>query len=69
MSKGTDRRTVRVAPELWERAGRVAASNDETLSDVIRRALERYAPATKSLSQLSIDAHTRQLREPGAHNE
>lgn len=42
MSKGTDRRTVRVAPELWERAGRVAAFKGETLSDVIRRALEQY---------------------------
>jgi predicted HicB family RNase H-like nuclease len=43
MSKGTGRRTVRIAPELWERAGRVALSNGETLSDVIRRALEEYA--------------------------
>jgi len=46
VSKGTDRRTVRVAPELWERAGRVAMSNGETLSDVIRRALEEYSRTT-----------------------
>lgn len=43
MSKGTDRRTVRIAPALWEAAGRVAASKGETLSDVLRRALEDYA--------------------------
>lgn len=49
MSKGTDRRTVRIAPELWERAGRVAASNGETLSDVIRRALETYAAESVGL--------------------
>ena len=47
MSRGTDRRTVRIAPELWERAGRVAVSNDETLSDVIRRALTEYAQTAK----------------------
>ena len=43
MSKGTDRRTVRVAQDLWDEAGRVAASNGETISEVIRRALVKYA--------------------------
>jgi predicted transcriptional regulator len=35
-------RTVRVPDELWEAAKRVAADNDETVTDVIIRALERY---------------------------
>ena len=42
MSKGTDRRTVRVAPELWEAAQTTAAERDDTVSDVIRQALEAY---------------------------
>lgn len=50
MSKGTDRRTVRIAPELWERAGRIAVSNGENLSDVIRRALEQYEPKLSELA-------------------
>lgn len=39
----TPHRTIRVAPELWERARVVALDRGETLSDVIRRALEEYA--------------------------
>lgn len=35
-------RTLRVAPELWDRARAVAASRNESVSDVLRRALERY---------------------------
>jgi predicted transcriptional regulator len=35
-------RTVRIPDELWEAAQRKASDNDETVSDVIRRALERY---------------------------
>lgn len=35
-------RTVRVSDELWEAAKRVAADRDETVTDVIIRALERY---------------------------
>lgn len=35
-------RTVRVPDELWEAVKRVAADNDETVTDVILRALERY---------------------------
>jgi hypothetical protein len=35
-------RTVRVPDELWEAAKRVAADNDETMTDVILRALTRY---------------------------
>lgn len=39
----TERRTVRIDTELWGRAGKAAATNGETLSDVIRRALDEYA--------------------------
>jgi len=35
-------RTVRVSDELWEAVKRVAADRDETVAEVIRRALERY---------------------------
>lgn len=35
-------RTVRVADDLWHRARAVAAKREESLSDVIRAALERY---------------------------
>jgi hypothetical protein len=38
----TERRTIRVAPELWEAAQAVAARNGETVSDIIRRALIEY---------------------------
>lgn len=38
----TPRRTVRVEKELWDAAQTEAASREETVSDVIRRALERY---------------------------
>ena len=38
----TPNRTVRVPDALWEAAQRVAADRDETVTDVIIRALERY---------------------------
>jgi predicted transcriptional regulator len=38
-------RTVRVPDELWQAAQRVAADRDETVTDVILRALERYTRA------------------------
>jgi len=42
MSRGTTARNVRVADDLWRRALAVAAQRGDTLSDVIRRALEAY---------------------------
>lgn len=39
----TPNRVVRVSDRLWESARTMAASKGETLADVIRRALERYA--------------------------
>lgn len=42
MPPGTTLRNVRVAEDLWRRARAVAEQRDETLSDVIRAALERY---------------------------
>lgn len=38
----TPHRSVRVPDELWEAAKRAAADNDETVTEVILRALERY---------------------------
>lgn len=38
----TPKRGVRVPDELWEAAKRAAADNDETVTDVILRALTRY---------------------------
>lgn len=38
----TPNRTIRVPDDLWEAAQRAAADNGETVTDVIRRALERY---------------------------
>ncbi len=39
----TPRRTVRVPDDVWRAAQEKAERRGETLSDVIRRALERYA--------------------------
>jgi hypothetical protein len=38
----TPHRTIRVAPDLWGQAQVRARENGETVSDVIRRALESY---------------------------
>jgi hypothetical protein len=39
---GTPRRTIRVSDALWDAAAEKAAERGESLSDVLRRALERY---------------------------
>lgn len=39
---GTPKRTIRVPNELWDAASAKAAERGEHLSDVVRRALERY---------------------------
>ena len=39
----TPLRNVRVSDDLWNAAMAMAEQRGETLSDVIRRALERYA--------------------------
>lgn len=44
---GTPRRTIRVPDELWDAAQARAAERGENLSDVIRKALERYARRSK----------------------
>lgn len=36
-------RAIRVEDDLWERAMRRAAERDETLSEAIRKFLERYS--------------------------
>lgn len=35
-------RTLRVPPELWDRAMRIAEKRGESLSQIMRAALERY---------------------------
>ena len=42
MPDGTPLRNVRVPDDLWQSAMSKALDRDETLSDVIRKALERY---------------------------
>jgi predicted HicB family RNase H-like nuclease len=41
----TPQRTVRVPDDVWERAKVRAEARGETVSDVVRRALERYGRA------------------------
>lgn len=41
-SKGTAQRTIRITDELWEAAQAVAEERGESVSDVIRSALEEY---------------------------
>ena len=42
MPRGTTLRNIRVADPLWSAARAVAKERGETLSDVLRRALEEY---------------------------
>lgn len=42
MSKGTTPRAIRISDELWQAAKAVAERRSETISDVVRVALERY---------------------------
>ena len=42
MARGTTLRSLRVADDLWHRAKAVADARNESLSEVIRAALERY---------------------------
>lgn len=42
MPRGTTLRNVRVADPLWSAALSIARARGESLSDVIRAALERY---------------------------
>lgn len=39
---GTPRRTVRIPDDLWDAAVAKAEERGESVSDVIRRALQRY---------------------------
>jgi predicted transcriptional regulator len=42
MSKGTTPRAIRISDDLWQEAKVVADRRSDTVSDVIRRALEQY---------------------------
>ena len=42
MSKGTTPRAIRISDELWQDAKAVAERRSETISDVVRVALEAY---------------------------
>ncbi|MEJ1087061.1 hypothetical protein WDU99_01875 [Microbacterium sp. Mu-80] len=41
-------RQIRVPAKLWDEAKGAAAANDETISDVIRRALVEYVKENQS---------------------
>lgn len=41
-SGNTPRRTIRIKDPLWDAASEKATERGESVSDVIRRALERY---------------------------
>lgn len=45
MSKGTTLRNFRADDDLWTAAREVAAERDESLSEVLRTALEEYVAA------------------------
>jgi antitoxin component of RelBE/YafQ-DinJ toxin-antitoxin module len=60
VSKGTDRRTVRIAPEVWDAARAVAAERGETVSDVIRTCLIEYVREQPEITKaLARDRLTR----------
>lgn len=42
MSKGTTPRAIRIEDQLWSKALTVAKARDETVSAILREALERY---------------------------
>lgn len=42
MAGKTPHRTVRIADDVWQPAMERAAENDETVSEVVRRALVEY---------------------------
>jgi predicted DNA-binding protein len=45
MSKGTTPRAIRISDELWQDAKAVAGRRSETISDIVRDALEAYVKA------------------------
>lgn len=40
--EATPRRTIRVPEDVWDGVKRVAADRNETVTDVVNRALRRY---------------------------
>ena len=61
MSAGTARRSVRISDELWAAAAEIAARRGETISDVLRRELERYVSATAS-PRVAVGSRRREPR-------
>lgn len=66
MSRGTTHRTVRIDDGLWEAAKESAKNNGDSLSDIMRQSIERYAangcdPLTEilELSGNATTIHTR----------
>lgn len=51
VSIGNKIRTVRVPDDLWEAAQKAAEAKGETVSDVIRRALEQYVAESEKDSK------------------
>lgn len=52
MARGTTLRNFRVADDLWNTARAVAERRGETLSDVLREALETYVAADAVTGEL-----------------
>ena len=42
MSKGTTPRAIRISDDLWREAKVVAERRSDTISDIVRKALEAY---------------------------
>lgn len=53
MSKGTTPRAVRIDDALWNAAKAATAANGDSLSDVIRQALQKYVAAHDQESERS----------------
>jgi hypothetical protein len=53
VSKGTTRRSVRIEDELWAAAKRDAETTGQTVSDVIRDALDRRSTIIDAIDELS----------------
>jgi len=62
----TPRRTVRVPDELWQAAQRVAAARDESVTDVVNRALEAYVRRHAASSSQSDSPSTGSSSAPAA---
>lgn len=57
----TPLRSFRIPDDLYLEAQRVAATQDESVSDVVRRALERYVKAARRKARAEDEARKSSL--------